>query len=317
LASNVLPRPVQRLIDEFARLPGIGPKSASRLTFYLLRSADEQAADLAAALQELKTSTQLCQRCFNITEENPCPICLDEARQADLLCVVEEPLDVVAIERSRAYHGRYHVLHGVISPVEGIDPDDLKHRRTGPPGRAGAASRRSSSPPMPPWKGIPRPCTCSGAWRVGYPVDRLARGLPMGGDLEYTDEITLGRAWKAGRMTHLEGGSGWESNPPPLALRDRPPVLKTGASTGTQPLPWLGPDYSQWRPNRQLNSGWKTGSIPKANLTAAHPLDRITLLYDNRWLPAGIAQLVEHCTENAGVPSSSLGPGTLKNTVRV
>jgi recombination protein RecR len=194
LASNVLPRPVQRLIDEFARLPGIGPKSASRLTFYLLRSADEQAADLAAALQELKTSTQLCQRCFNITEENPCPICLDEARQADLLCVVEEPLDVVAIERSRAYHGRYHVLHGAISPVEGIGPDDLK---------VAELVRRVEQEPLNEII-IATNATLEGDSTAlylqrrlaasGIRLTRLARGLPMGGDLEYTDEITLGRA---------------------------------------------------------------------------------------------------------------------------
>jgi recombination protein RecR len=194
LASNVLPRPVQRLIDEFARLPGIGPKSASRLTFYLLRSADEQAADLAAALQELKTSTQLCQRCFNITEENPCPICLDEARQADLLCVVEEPLDVVAIERSRAYHGRYHVLHGAISPVEGIGPDDLKvaelvrrveHEPLNEIIIATNATLEGDSTAL----YLQRRLAAS-----GIRLTRLARGLPMGGDLEYTDEITLGRA---------------------------------------------------------------------------------------------------------------------------
>ena len=192
MTNNVLPRPVQRLIDEFARLPGVGPKSAARLTFYLLRAANDQALDLAAALQELKTQTQLCSLCFNITEQNPCAICSSDERDATLLCVVEEPLDVVALERSRAFKGRYHVLHGAISPVEGIGPEDLKidelvHRLQ----RGGIAEviiatlegdattlylqRRLADVP-------------------GLRLSRLARGLSVGGDLEYTDEITLMRA---------------------------------------------------------------------------------------------------------------------------
>lgn len=194
MASNVLPRSVQRLIDELARLPGIGPKTASRLTFYLLRAADDQSADLAAALQELKANTQLCQRCFNITEENPCPICLDDSRQGQLLCVVEEPLDVVAIERSRAFNGRYHVLHGAISPVEGIGPDDLKIAELVQRVEQGQFSEVI----------IATNATLEGDSTAlylqrrlaptGVRLSRLARGLPVGGDLEYTDEITLGRA---------------------------------------------------------------------------------------------------------------------------
>ncbi len=129
MARNILPRTVQRLIDEFARLPGIGPKSASRLTFYLLRGTDNLALDLATALQELKAHTRFCSICFNITEADPCVICGDEGRDPTLLCVVEEPLDVVAIERSRAFNGRYHVLHGAISPVEGIGPEDLMREK--------------------------------------------------------------------------------------------------------------------------------------------------------------------------------------------
>lgn len=192
--SNVLPRSVQRLINEFSRLPGIGPKSASRLTFYLLRSADNLPLDLAAALQELKAQTQLCSNCFNITEADPCPICLDDGRDAALLCVVEEPLDVVAIERSRAYHGRYHVLHGAISPVEGIGPDDLKVAEL--MRRVDEGDFREII--------IATNATLEGDSTALYlqrrlaplnlKVTRLARGLPMGGDLEYTDEITLGRA---------------------------------------------------------------------------------------------------------------------------
>ncbi len=194
MARGVLPQPVQQLIDEFARLPGIGPKSASRLTFFLLRAANDQALDLAEALTDLKQRTQFCSICFNITEDDPCLICQDETRDEQLLCVVEEPLDVLAIERSRAFSGRYHVLHGAISPVEGIGPEDLKvdeliHRvqqgqfvevilATNPTleGESTALylQRRLAE--------------------SGVKLTRLARGLPVGGDLEYTDEITLSRA---------------------------------------------------------------------------------------------------------------------------
>ncbi len=192
----MLPRSVQRLIDEFARLPGIGPKSASRLTFYLLRAADNQAVDLATALQELKERTRLCSVCFNITEDDPCPICDDEARDARLLCVVEEPLDVLAIERSRAYSGRYHVLHGAISPVEGIGPEDL---------RVAELVERVSKGNFQEIILATNP-TLEGESTALYlqrrltdpkiRLTRLARGLPVGGDLEYTDEITLGRAFE-------------------------------------------------------------------------------------------------------------------------
>ncbi len=192
----MLPRSVQRLIDEFARLPGIGPKSASRLTFYLLRAADNQAVDLATALQELKERTRLCSVCFNITEDDPCPICDDEARDTRLLCVVEEPLDVLAIERSRAYSGRYHVLHGAISPVEGIGPEDL---------RVAELVERVSKGNFQEIILATNP-TLEGESTALYlqrrltdpkiRLTRLARGLPVGGDLEYTDEITLGRAFE-------------------------------------------------------------------------------------------------------------------------
>jgi recombination protein RecR len=191
---NVLPRPVVRLIDELARLPGVGPKTASRLAFYFLRAADDQALDLAAALQELKRGTQLCSICFNITEADPCPVCADGDRNARLICVVEEPLDVVAIERSRAFDGRYHVLHGAISPVEGIGPEDL---------RISELVERVAQ------GGIDEVIVATNATlegdatalylqrrllTTGVKLSRLARGLPMGGDLEYTDEVTLGRA---------------------------------------------------------------------------------------------------------------------------
>lgn len=192
--ASALPQPVQRLINEFARLPGIGPKSAARLTFYLLRMADEQALDLAAALQDMKERTIFCSRCFHITEADPCGLCTDPARDDRLLCVVEEPLDVLAIERSQAFNGRYHVLHGAISPVEGIGPEDLKINEL--------VSRVQQShfqeiilATNPTLEGestalyIQRRLADS-----GVRLTRLARGLPVGGDLEYTDEITLGRA---------------------------------------------------------------------------------------------------------------------------
>jgi recombination protein RecR len=194
VAQNVLPQPVQRLINELSRLPGIGPKSAARLTFYLLRTGDNQALDLAQALHDLKERTRFCSVCFNITEEDPCPLCQDTARDQTTLCVVEEPLDVLAIERSRAFNGRYHVLHGAISPVEGVGPEDLRiaelverveqgHFRelilaTNP-------TLEGESTALYLQRRLARP---------GLRLTRLARGLPVGGDLEYTDEITLGRA---------------------------------------------------------------------------------------------------------------------------
>ncbi len=195
MASNVLPRPVQRLIDEFARLPGVGPKSAARLTFYLLRAANEQAIELAAALQDLKEKTTLCSVCYNITEQDPCAICLDESRQRDLLCVVEEPLDVVALERSRAFDGLYHVLHGAISPVEGIGPEDLKIDELVQRLESGVFRELI----------IATNATLEGDATTLYlqrrlsaipnlRLTRLARGLSVGGDLEYTDEITISRA---------------------------------------------------------------------------------------------------------------------------
>ena len=192
----MLPRTVQRLIDEFSRLPGIGPKSASRLTFFLLRAADNQAGELAIALQELKERTRLCSVCFNITEEDPCPICADDARDGGLLCIVEEPLDELAIERSRAYSGRYHVLHGAISPVEGIGPDDL---------RVAELVERVAKGNFQEIILATNP-TLEGESTALYlqrrladqnvRLSRLARGLPVGGDLEYTAGITLGRAFE-------------------------------------------------------------------------------------------------------------------------
>jgi len=192
--ANALPKPVQQLINEFARLPGIGPKSAARLTFYLLRIGDEQAIELADALRDLVERTQFCSVCFNITEADPCELCSDPNRDDHLLCVVEEPLDVLAIERSRAFHGRYHVLHGAISPVEGVGPEDLRIEEL--------LARVSQSTfqeiilaTNPTLEGESTALYLQRRLGDSVPkLTRLARGLPVGGDLEYTDEITLGRA---------------------------------------------------------------------------------------------------------------------------
>ncbi len=196
---QVAPESVTRLIEEFSRLPGIGPKTASRLTFYLLRAPKEQAEALARAIGELREKTVYCSICFNIAEESPCPICRDEKRDRSIICVVEEPLDVLAIERTGEYNGLYHVLHGAISPVEGIGPEDLKIRellerlRTEPVREVILATNPS----------LEGEATAMYLHRqiapLGIKVTRLARGLPVGGDLEYADEVTLARALEGRR----------------------------------------------------------------------------------------------------------------------
>src|SRR5579859_3562009 len=178
MATLATPKAVQRLIDEFSRLPGIGPKSASRLTFFLLRGDNHQPRDLAAALVDLKELTRFCSTCFNITDAgvDPCVICADPARQTGVLCVVEEPLDVLAIERTREFKGRYHVLNGVISPVEGVGPEDLKIRellarlKREPIKEIILATNISLEARR-------RPCTCKNRWRrwgCGSPAWRAA-----------------------------------------------------------------------------------------------------------------------------------------------
>ena len=193
---GTVPRPVQRLIDQFSRLPGIGPKAASRLPFYLLRAADEQASTLAEALVSLKSDTSFWSICYNIrsSEIDPCAVCSDVNRDATTLCVVEEPLDVMAIERAGMFDGMYHVLHGSISPVDGIGPDDLKLNQLLDRVNSGDVKEVviATNPNL------------SGEATAMYiyqqlsggrvRVTRLARGLPVGGDLEYADEITLVRA---------------------------------------------------------------------------------------------------------------------------
>jgi recombination protein RecR len=199
---QVTPAPVTKLIDAFSRLPGIGPKTASRLTFYLLRHPAEHAVTLAEALRELHEKVVFCSQCFNIAENDPCPVCADEHRDRSLICVVEEPLDVLAIERTRDYHGLYHVLHGVIAPVEGIGPEDLKIAELVERVRGSEIGVReiiiATNPNL---EGEATAMYIArqfegGAGQSGrlVKITRLARGLPMGGDLEYADEITLSRA---------------------------------------------------------------------------------------------------------------------------
>ncbi len=196
MANLATPKAVQRLIDEFSRLPGIGPKSASRLTYFLLRGDGQQPHDLAQALAELKEQTRFCSVCFNITDAqaDPCLICADPARQTGVICVVEEPLDVLAIERTGGFKGRYHVLHGALSPVEGIGPEDLKLRELVARARAEPVREIILATNI----SLEGEATAMYAQKqlspLGVKVTRLARGLPVGGDLEYADETTLVRA---------------------------------------------------------------------------------------------------------------------------
>jgi recombination protein RecR len=191
-----LAEPISRLVEEFSRLPGIGPKTASRLTYYLLRAPDERVASLAEAIRQLKERLVYCRVCQNITETSPCGICANERRDHAVICVVEEPLDVLAIERTARYNGVYHVLHGAISPVEGIGPDDI---------RVHELMRRLAEDPVrevllatnPSLEGEATAMylvRLIGAVNPMPRLTRLATGLPIGGDLEYADEITLGRA---------------------------------------------------------------------------------------------------------------------------
>ncbi|MCS7062033.1 MAG: recombination mediator RecR [Thermoflexales bacterium] len=195
----MLPPSVQRLIEAFARLPGIGPKSASRLAYYLLRAPADVSLELADALRDLKSLTRLCSVCYNVTEADPCEICRDPARDHGVICVVEEPLDVAAIERSRSFNGVYHVLHGVISPMNGVGPDELRLREL----LTRVEKSRATGRPIREIILATNP-TLEGENTASFihrklagdvlRITRLARGLPVGGDLEYADEITLSRA---------------------------------------------------------------------------------------------------------------------------
>ena len=192
--SSAIPEPVTRLVEAFSRLPGVGPKTASRLTYYLLRASDDVSLGLAAALTNLKAQTQFCRVCFNITVDDPCPICRSRQRETESIAVVEEPLDLMAIERTGVYKGRYHVLHGAISPVNGIGPDDLKIREL----VKRVKDEQTLEVIVATNPGMEGDATAMYLQRelaaTGVRITRLARGLPTGGDLEYVDSVTLMRA---------------------------------------------------------------------------------------------------------------------------
>jgi len=191
-----LPEPISRLIEAFSKLPGIGEKNATRLAFHILRAPTEFAESLSKAITDTKRKVTLCPICFSFTSENICEICRDDKREKTAICVVEEPLDLIAIERSGEFDGRYHVLHGVISPIEGVGPEDLRIKElierlkmdnvkeviiaTNPSVEGEATALYLAK--------IIKP--------LGIEVSRIAHGIPMGGDIEYIDEITLGKAMR-------------------------------------------------------------------------------------------------------------------------
>jgi recombination protein RecR len=197
--ANVYAAPVQELIDELGRLPGVGPKSAQRIAFHLLKLDKPDALRLARAITEAKERVSFCQRCFNIAEGDECELCTDTRRDPTLLCVVEEPRDIVAVEKTQEFHGRYHVLQGAISPIEGVGPEQLRVREL---------LRRIDE------EDVQEVILCTNpnlegeatAMYLGrllkdlqVKVTRIASGLPVGGDLEYADELTLGRALEGRR----------------------------------------------------------------------------------------------------------------------
>jgi len=202
--ATLLIEPVAKLIEAFNRLPGIGPKTAQRLTYHLLRAPDAEARTLAAALVAVRDQVVFCERCFNISDQALCPICRDPARDTRRLCVVEEPLDVLALERTSEFKGLYHVLNGAISPIDGIGPERLKIREL----LARADMAKADGEPFEEVILATNP-TLEGEATAMYlaerleatvgVVSRIARGLPVGGDLEYADEVTLIRALQGRR----------------------------------------------------------------------------------------------------------------------
>lgn len=211
--------PISRLIRELSRLPGIGQKTATRLAFHVLRSPGQQARDLAQALVEVKDKIRLCSICMNLTEEDPCAICRDTSRDSTLVCVVAQPPDLLAVERTGSFRGRYHVLHGVLSPLDGIGPDDLRLRELllrmqgggSQADDAGDADEVASSAANDPVSevivatspNVEGEATAMYVARMlkplGVRVTRIASGLPIGGDLEYADGVTIARALEVRR----------------------------------------------------------------------------------------------------------------------
>lgn len=186
--------PVSRLIGELSKLPGIGPKSAARLAYHFLRSPEADARDLAEAIIAVKEKTVLCSSCQNVADTDPCAICSSEERDHSVICIVKEPLDIMALERTGKYHGQYHVLHGVLSPMDGIGPDDLKIKELLDRLKSGAVKEiiLATNP------NLEGEATAMYIQKLlspqGIRLTRLARGLPMGSDLEYADEVTLTHA---------------------------------------------------------------------------------------------------------------------------
>jgi recombination protein RecR len=201
---NTFAPPIQRLVTELSKLPGIGNRTAQRLAFHLLRASDEDALGLAEAIKEVKEKVGLCELCFNLADEPRCRICQDSRRDATLICVVEEPGDVIPMERTHEYHGLYHVLGGALSPIDGIEPEDLKLAEL-------YARIEGAQPPVREVVLATNPTTTGEATALhlaeelrsrapSLTVTRLASGLPVGSDLEYADEVTLGKAL-AGRRS--------------------------------------------------------------------------------------------------------------------
>ena len=183
-----------RLVAELAKFPGIGQKTATRLAFFILRQPPVEAEALAAAIRELKAKVRFCSNCFHITESDPCPLCTDPGRDDRLLCIVEEPQDLIAIERSRSFRGRYHVLHGALSPLDGIGPEDLRIRELISRLESGQVQEAVVATNFT----VEGEATALYLARLirplGIRVTRLAHGIPMGSDLEYVDEATVNRA---------------------------------------------------------------------------------------------------------------------------
>lgn len=199
--------PIQRLVTEMSKLPGVGNRTAQRLAFHILRASNEDALGLADAIREVKEKVGLCEVCFNLADEPRCRICQDTRRDRSLVCVVEEPSDVIPMERTHEYHGLYHVLGGALSPIDGIEPEDLKieelYARVAPAGQSDTPVREVVLATNPTTTGEATALHIADELRRRAPevsVTRLASGLPVGADLEYADEVTLGKAL-AGRRS--------------------------------------------------------------------------------------------------------------------
>ena len=198
--SNIYEGIVQDLIGEFAKLPGVGPKGATRIAFHLLNSDHNDVTKLAEVLREVKEKVRFCKECYNVAQNDFCRICADNRRDQTLICVVEEPKDVLAIERTREFRGKYHVLGGAISPIDGIGPDDLRIKEL----MSRLSDDSISEVILATDPNLEGEATATYLARLlsplGLKVTRLASGLPVGGDLEYADEITLGRAFEGRRQ---------------------------------------------------------------------------------------------------------------------